>query len=1164
MDKKLAFQILGLSETRDEAKIRQGYLTLLKDTNPEDDPEGFKRLREAYEEALCFAGEQEEEEEQPQGEVGLWMQRVREVYRDILLRREPDRWKTLFDDPVCVGLDTFLEARGQILGFLSGHALLPQTVWRLLDQVFHVLEDFDALKDDFHVNFLKHIEYHVNTEDFLDYSLFEALDGYLPESDEEADDYIREYFQIKNQLENNETEGVSQSLSDMKRHGIYHPYEEVERLRLYIRREECEKGRELAENLIERYPADSYVRVWTGKIFYDTGDEDKGFAQWQAVLSEEPDYYMAKYFAAHCLTERKSWYQAVKYVNELVKVNRRDEELLGLQKEIDNELVPLLREALDRGEAYEDLSGKELRSFLGWRLFDLERYEDILTLLAEDSELETEEDGLELKAWALYRLERYGEAIPVYQAHLKSVQENGDDEKKRASKAAQSHRLLGVCYYCTEKPDEGERETKTAIELEQDERTRIDCKYYLADRYLYCKEYERATEVCDEILSEDEGFYPAYLVRQEACYHMRKAQQVVDDYYRAIDIYAGFDRPYLYAAMIFYDYNQYKDALGVIERARENEVEFSPKLRFQEAKILRMLSEDEESRKRPLEILNALLKETKEATENESEDRDALDRAELLFEKGLLFEGEEKLETAIELVQGAAMLDPEEPYYVLVLGNLLRDSERFDKALAQYKRVEKVYHHAEFYFGMGVCYQMAEEWRQAADYFMKAVEQDDTYRDTNLRLYRCYENLYRAEYKQADYDKAMRYINKQLEITENRGYRLWDRGNLYVSAMETALAVADYEAALAAGTVPGDECYILWENIGVAYKNDRRFEKGYEAYRHAVETMGEKGTSVKGYRGMAKCCQGMGDYERAVACCREGLAVFPADDTLWDTLDNCYRMMGRPEEALRVEEERRKQTGDTIGYYANVSYALLAMGKVQEGLALFGEMKKLWLQRAADKKELAELYREWADHLTEVCAFAEGAKKYQDAAALYGDNWRKKFQMEWRTGNCYYMIGDREKAAYYAKKALACLAERHVEPDDYRADPQDAPLHSGWLAWCDLMLGEKEKAKQVFEKMEQQRPCASCQYKKCYEASFWLGCYYYCEGEFERAAALFEETLRRDVSMTLAKCLLEKIRNGDSDLPGKAGGRMQSNDEDSGRKQGFMARLFHRTKEPMK
>ena len=179
MDKKLAFQILGIAETKDGEPIRSSYLALLKDTNPEDDPEGFKRLREAYEEALRSAAERDEEqaEEEPQDEVGIWMKRVREVYRDILLRGEAENWKPLFEDSVCVGFDTFLEARGRLLSFLSGHALLPQTVWVLLDRTFHVLEDFDSLKEEFHVNFLRHIEYHVNTEDFLDYSLFEARDG---------------------------------------------------------------------------------------------------------------------------------------------------------------------------------------------------------------------------------------------------------------------------------------------------------------------------------------------------------------------------------------------------------------------------------------------------------------------------------------------------------------------------------------------------------------------------------------------------------------------------------------------------------------------------------------------------------------------------------------------------------------------------------------------------------------------------------------------------------------------------------------------------------------------------------------------------------------------------------------------------------------------------
>lgn len=63
MNKQTIFKILEIEETRNEAAIRDAYRKKLMVTNPEDDPQGFMKLREAYEEALKWIKQEGQEAE---------------------------------------------------------------------------------------------------------------------------------------------------------------------------------------------------------------------------------------------------------------------------------------------------------------------------------------------------------------------------------------------------------------------------------------------------------------------------------------------------------------------------------------------------------------------------------------------------------------------------------------------------------------------------------------------------------------------------------------------------------------------------------------------------------------------------------------------------------------------------------------------------------------------------------------------------------------------------------------------------------------------------------------------------------------------------------------------------------------------------------------------
>jgi len=85
MEEQRIFEVLGIGETKDEKEIKKAYRNKLLSVNPEDNPEGFKRLREAYESALagCRREEETKEEDTP---VSLYLKEVEKIYSSLSRR----------------------------------------------------------------------------------------------------------------------------------------------------------------------------------------------------------------------------------------------------------------------------------------------------------------------------------------------------------------------------------------------------------------------------------------------------------------------------------------------------------------------------------------------------------------------------------------------------------------------------------------------------------------------------------------------------------------------------------------------------------------------------------------------------------------------------------------------------------------------------------------------------------------------------------------------------------------------------------------------------------------------------------------------------------------------------------------------------------------------
>lgn len=168
--------ILGIERTADTKVIKRAYAKMLKNYHPEDDPEGFMRLRKAYEAALEQAHTVSEDaeirvfdissfedsnqylrknlsklednsnsvnirsdkEEFPKDKKEQLLQKVELLYSDIFKRREVKFWQDLFAE---LTVDEYHYLTDKAWDFFNKNCSLPYEVWKFINSEFSIFED---------------------------------------------------------------------------------------------------------------------------------------------------------------------------------------------------------------------------------------------------------------------------------------------------------------------------------------------------------------------------------------------------------------------------------------------------------------------------------------------------------------------------------------------------------------------------------------------------------------------------------------------------------------------------------------------------------------------------------------------------------------------------------------------------------------------------------------------------------------------------------------------------------------------------------------------------------------------------------------------------------------------------------------------------------------
>lgn len=721
------FSILGIEETREEKAIKAAYREKLAVTNPEDNPEGFKRLRQAYEEALALLkAPQEEQEPEDTSESGQWVAEAAGLYSTLSGRQDLEGWKQLFTRDVYLSLDGEEECQRKLLVFLMQHYRLPTAVWKLLEEKLDINKNQSRLKEQFPAEFIDYLVSRVTRGEDVEFSQFDG-----PE-DGDYDAFLQCYDNCWRALQEDNREYAAQLLEESDHMGIGHPCMEVCRAHYYQAQGRQEEALNCLKEQQARFPGDELVEFNLAQLLWDQGRTEEAAGCFEGIKERNDKHYTANMRLAQWYHDQGDDHRAKKCAEEVLVFGYDDSfhQLLkkinaGLERELEREIEQHLRpeDILELGWCY--LQDERFSEGIRWvkRIEDkvpqgrMEEYLGLMAKLHREA-AEFEECIRYAKQWR----EALEKRIPT---------QEGESREKDEDRLRQSHAICLQCYLALGYRDKScyELALQEADAMEAVNPHDIGVLMEKARIYMEMEEYEQCTKLVDRLV-EEYRIYAALATALETYRRQWDARGVVQTARRLIQYFPDYVKPYVDMARVFLDLQYKKELEELLAEAKEKGIEsaYLEAYAYQkdhEADSNQMQKKVEEFRNIFLEhVENGELSFYEPGLKRLTEYLYQAPGAYLLVERGIFHKAAHHYEEAVKDYEQVLAYVPQQIYALNGMSQVYRRQGDYEQAIICLRKA--ILYDMEGDLQPGAFMDMADLYMRLADY-EKALEYLEQY-----------------------------------------------------------------------------------------------------------------------------------------------------------------------------------------------------------------------------------------------------------------------------------------------------------------------------------------------------------------------------------------------------------------------------------------------------